>query len=364
MKSKLIKLLTVILCASIIAGFSVWGIIAPDKELSLSERRYLAQMPALSTSAVLSGSFMTEFENYSLDQFPLRDELRKLKAFVTLNVFRQQDNNGYYIENEHAAKLDYKLDLSSVSNAAGRFGYIYESYLSGTGSSVFLSVIPDKSYYMSGSHPTPDFDALSARLQDKMPYARYIDISDTLELDSYYRTDPHWDQTKLVDTAQALAHGMGTDLISSYDTIDPGAEFYGAYSAQLAVDMEPDTIKMLTNDALSSCTLYDYESGETAELYNLSQLSGRDPYAVFLNGSRSLLRIENPNPETGRELIVFRDSFGSSIVPLLAEGYSSIILVDIRYISPERLGKFIEFTGQDVLFLYSSSVINSSSALL
>ena len=81
---------------------------------------------------------------------------------------------------------------------------------------------------------------------------------------------------------------------------------------------------------------------------------------MFLSGSKSLLTIENPNASTDKELIVFRDSFGSSIAPLFAEGYAKITLVDIRYISPNMLGRFIEFTNQDVLFLYSTSVLNNS----
>ena len=48
---------------------------------------------------------------------------------------------------------------------------------------------------------------------------------------------------------------------------------------------------------------------------------------------------------------------------MLAEGYASITLVDIRYISPQMLGQFISFTNQDVLFLYSTSVLNNSETI-
>ena len=63
------------------------------------------------------------------------------------------------------------------------------------------------------------------------------------------------------------------------------------------------------------------------------------------------------------ELIVFRDSFGSSLIPLLAEEYEKITLVDIRYISSSLLGEFISFDGQQVLFLYSSLLLNSSMGM-
>ena len=61
--------------------------------------------------------------------------------------------------------------------------------------------------------------------------------------------------------------------------------------------------------------------------------------------------------------MVFRDSFGSSLVPLLVQDYRSVTVVDIRYINSGILNNYLRFTNQDVLFLYSSLVLNSSSGL-
>jgi len=76
-----------------------------------------------------------------------------------------------------------------------------------------------------------------------------------------------------------------------------------------------------------------------------------------------MLTIDNPHGKADRELIVFRDSFGSSMVPLLIRDYSKVTLVDTRYISSDLLDQFVDFHGQDVLFLYSSLILNSSSAI-
>ena len=124
----------------------------------------------------------------------------------------------------------------------------------------------------------------------------------------------------------------------------------------------PDTIKYLTNEILASCTVFDYETGKTGTIYDLEKFeNGTDGYELFLSGTRALLRIDNPNATTDKQLVVFRDSFGSSLTPLLAEGYSSIYVVDIRYIHPDLLGNFIDFEGKDVLFLYSALILNSNS---
>ena len=95
----------------------------------------------------------------------------------------------------------------------------------------------------------------------------------------------------------------------------------------------------------------------------MEKLDSRDQYDIFLSGTQSLLRIDNPTAETDRELIVFRDSFGSSLVPLLVQDYKTVTLVDIRYLNSDFLGNYLEFNGQDVLFLYSTLVLNNSTSL-
>ena len=49
-------------------------------QISVSERRRLAQLPALTKDSVGKGNFMSGFERYSQDQFPFREAFRKLKT--------------------------------------------------------------------------------------------------------------------------------------------------------------------------------------------------------------------------------------------------------------------------------------------
>ena len=84
---------------------------------------------------------------------------------------------------------------------------------------------------------------------------------------------------------------------------------------------------------------------------------------MYLNGSRSLITIESPNAAGDKELVIFRDSFGSSIAPILLESYSKITLVDIRYLQSSLVGRFVDFDSQDVLFLYSVPVLNNSETM-
>ena len=84
--------ITVLLLAVLFLGFSVVCWLKPVDEYSVSERRELSQMPNLTLESVTDGSFMKGFEEYTLDQFPLRDGFRNLKAWVSKNVFAKTES--------------------------------------------------------------------------------------------------------------------------------------------------------------------------------------------------------------------------------------------------------------------------------
>lgn len=365
MNRKIKDALTLGIAAAFVLMFALWSICKSDDAVSESERRALKQFPTLNVEEVLSGRFQSNFESYTLDQFPLRDTFRTLKALAVRDLFREKDNNGIYVADGYAAKLDPTLNESSLDHAADRFRYVYETYFKDTGANVYLSVIPDKNYFLAAEngYPVMDYDKLFALVQEKTDFAQYIDLTDALSLSSYYRTDTHWRQEALVPVASLLADAMDVSIPTDFTPVTLDTPFYGVYRGQSALPLAPDGLTYLTNDVLDACRVYDYENSEYLPVYTLEKADGSDAYEIFLSGPKSLLRIENPNAKTERRLIVFRDSFAASLVPLLAEGYSEITLVDIRYLSPTMLDKFIDLTAQDVLFLYSASVLNDSSTI-
>ena len=340
-------------------ALALWAWFIPSKQISEAERRPLAQKPAFSEK------FQTEFESYSLDQFPMRDGFRTLKSLFHTGVLGQKDNNGIYLTDGTAVKQEYPLNPDSVNHAIGRFQRIFDKYLAE--SRCYFAIVPDKGYYLGkdSGHLTMDYDALCAQMAAGLPWAEEIDLRPTLTGQDYYRTDTHWRQENLLPAAAALCEGLGVAPPRAEDFAATALErpFYGVYYGQAALPMEPDTLCLMESDLLSQCTVYDYETGKTGSIYDMTKLDSRDLYDVYLSGAKALLTIENPNAGTDRELIVFRDSFGSSIVPLLMEDYAKVTLVDIRYIQPDLLGRFLDFHGQDVLFLYSTLVLNNSAAL-
>ena len=359
------NIVTVVVLGVVFVSLTMASWLLPPQEFSDNERRKLAQRPKFSPDTMSDGSYMMEFEKYTLDQFPLRDQFRTLKAYTTYDVFGQLDNHDIYIQDGYAAKLEYPLQMDSLEHAADRFAYIYEKYLADKEMNIYLSIVPDKSYFLAEKHGylSTDYEKLFHVMRNHMNYADYIDITGTLDITDYYKTDTHWRQEKLPETAAVLAEGMGTSISGAYTEYALDVPFYGVYYGQSALPLPPETLYYLSNDVLDGCIVTNHEDQTMGSIYNMEKKSGKDPYEIFLSGPRSLITIENPNCKSDKELVIFRDSFGSSIAPLLSEGYAKITLVDIRYLRADLLERFIEFKNQDVLFLYSTSVLNHSETL-
>ena len=199
-------------------------------------------------------------------------------------------------------------------------------------------------------------------MQEGLSWAEYIDIFDDLDLDSYYITDSHWKQEKLQKVVHKIAEKMDINLKSEYEE-KKIIDFKGVYAGQYPIQTSNDTVRVLTNKILEDCIVYNYEKNEQTKIYDMNKLNAYDKYDIFLSGATALLKIENPNATTNKELVIFRDSYGSSLTPLLVENYSTVTVVDTRYISPKILGDYIEFNNQDVLFEYSVLLINNSSTV-
>lgn len=355
-----------------IALITLWGILAffawfsPSKDISEAERRSLAQWPQCSVQMLLSGKFQEDFEDYTLDQFPFRDGFRRIKARFHYGVLRQKDNNGIYLANGYAVKQEYPLNEASVDHFLEKMNYLHEKYL--TGCSTAMAIVPDKGYYLAKDNGQLylNYDALKTQIAQGMPWAVQVDLTDGLCAQDYYRTDTHWRQENLIPAAEKIAQALGVTepKLEDYTLTTLNRPFYGVYYGQAALPMKAEELNILESPLLEECTVYDYETGETGSIYDLSKgETARDPYDVYLSGAKGLLTIENPNAKGDRELIVFRDSFGSSMVPLLVQDYAKVTLIDVRYIRIDVLERFVEFTDQDVLLLYSTLVLNQSFSI-
>lgn len=366
MNEKTKNILMIVVSAALIFGFSLACLLHSPVALSKSERRPLAQFPTLSLADLLSGAFMEGFEDYAPDQFPLRESFRQLKAIVQYKLLGMKDNNGVYSVDGVLSKLEYPLSENNIHRAAAKFEALYTQYMAGRDIKAYYAIVPDKNYFLAAEngYPALDYVRLVELMNENITNLSYIDIFDCLSIANYYATDTHWRQECLSAVVARIAAEMDFSgrLFGAYETKSL-TDFYGVYSGQWAISTEPETLYYLTNAIIESCVVYNYETKAYTSVYDLNKAEGSDPYDIFLSGAAALLTVENPNATTDKELIIFRDSFGSAVAPLFLEAYAKVTLVDIRYISSDYLGQFLEFDGQDVLFLYSTMLLNNSMSL-
>lgn len=367
--NKKVNMITVITVGIILFGLFIANVVTPNPEVLSSERRKASELPELTAASILNGKFMAGFDDWASDSFVLRDGFRTIRTAAVLGAFMQTDKSGIYLDKNVGAGAFKVLDESDLQLTADKLqAYIENLSSSYGGLNIYFSIIPSKTDCAARDYPGTDYETVRALFEKTVTGASHIDISERIGFNVFYKTDLHWAQPGLTYTTMLLGEAMDFEACTDYYSVRMGP-FKGAYYGQLALPIARDEMVYLTNkDINDSRVMYlDATTAEfvQGEVYDLEAFRGRDPYDIFLGGAQPLITIENPNAENDRELFLFRDSFGSSIAPLLVSSYSKITLIDLRYIDARMLDQFVEFTeGGDVLFLYSTEILGTPEIFL
>ena len=280
-----------------------------------------------------------------------------MDKFLTLS----DDANGITVSSGMAVeKRTY--NESAVTGFAEKLNSIREQYL--TENDVYYSVIPDKSYYLRDSFDQYlDHDKMTAQLAPLVDKAiTPIALGTLLDETDYFTTDPHWKQERLQDVVSALGSAM--DFTVNWSAFRPQTfdSFLGSYSRTLD-SLQPETLTYLTSVYTEAAQVNIYGQDEPVAVYDTAKLQSNDPYSLFLSGLSPITVVESPKAVRDSHLVLFTDSFGASIAPLLLESYSTITLIDLRFAPSSLVGDYVDFTGADVLFLYSATLVNNSQLL-
>ncbi len=350
-----------IVITGIVIALSITLLFQDNKEISLSERRKLQKAPTFNIKDIFDKKYFPAYEDYLLDQFPFRDAFRTIKAFNNFYLLREKDNDKLYFLGDTIFKINSDFDEKQIELSIKKINGIIEKHPEAK--SYYYSVIPAKNHF-DKDHPHFDTKRLESLLHSKIKNAEYINIVDTLSLDDYYKSDPHWSQEKIVKVAKKLMAEIKGDYKELQDiTIEKLEGYKGAYAGQLALHFPSETMHYITSPSFDGITVRSLQEKEQVALYNIDNFSHVDPYDVFLGGAKAILYIENTKADSEKELVIFRDSFSSSLAPLLVENYKKITLVDIRYISSKNADEYIDYHNADVLFLYSTELFNSGGIL-
>ncbi len=226
-----------------------------------------------------------------------------------------------------------------------------------------LALIPDKTVYANEElgELALDHDRMTTLVSENLDGIPMVELSDLYTWESFYKTDLHWRQEILPDTAKRIGDALGITVdVSAFTETNLGA-FHGIYADLYMGEEEP--LIVLDHPDFKDVTVSHYEKTDCTTVYDTVRADSDNSYDAFLSGASPLTVIKNPNAEAGTNLLVFRDSFGSSLVPLLIPSYETITMVDLRYMHSSLLRQFVSVTEGDLLFLYSARIVNNSLLL-
>lgn len=350
---------TIIFLFTVISLFLI-NVIKEDTDISVAERRKLATMPELTTKSLFDGTYFKKFDSYVTDQFVERDAFRKIKIDIELST--KGEYNNLYLYDDYIIEEIFPLNSNSINNLTNKINYIKDTYLNDN-SNIYYTIIPDKNYFVNNGNLKLDYNKLQDMMKSNLTNLNYINIFDKLTLDNYYKTDTHWKEEDLFNVANTIANQMNFDITNNNNVVNTITTFKGSYAGRLSVTKDIDTIKTISNPSTLNSSVYNYETKKYTDIYDYTKINSLDKYDIYLSGAVPIIDITNNNTSSDKELIVFRDSYGSSLIPLLIEGYKKITVIDIRYISSKILNKYIDFNDQDVLFVYSILTINNSFSI-
>ncbi len=352
-----------------IFGLTAADLVTAPAEVSIAERRKLAQRPAFTLERALDGRFAGDYARFLQDQVVFRDGFRAIKAFVELRVLRKSESNGVYVVDGNLYDKFYGINHRYIERAAALIDRIIAAI---NADSVYLSVIPSKAHMLDPDrYLLSDQGAIASHLRGHVN-ASYIDLMELFKegsTDLYYRTDHHWTTQGAIQAYEALVTAMGYEPVEDYGFEQVTDSYVGSNYGKAALrSIEKDRIYLAHNPHLDHMSVCRYETADTFEcfdsIYFREKASGLDPYDVFLGGAGPIIVIENDRAQSNKELVVFKDSYAHVLAPFLAQHFKRVTLFDLRYVRKELIFENFDLNSKTVLFLYSTTILNTDPQIL
>lgn len=364
---KLYKHLPAVIFGGFISVMLILLIVLPKKDFSSSEKRYLEKAPAFSLSAVFSGQFEKSFENFISDHTAGRNFWVGFNAYFNKAMGNNAPKGVYFGKDGYL--INDPCEMTNFSRNAGYLEEFAADVKQRTGTPVTVAVAPSTGYVCADKlpkfHNTYHDDEAFAELQETFKTASFADLRSCLQTayadgnQVFYRTDHHWTAYGAFTAYRELGSALGyTPNDESAYTKTPYPGFYGTTYSTSGFWMVPsENIEVWdnpANDETVSVTITDGDKViEQKDMFFYSHLDEDDKYPVYLDGNHPYTVIKNTKATSDKKLMVIKDSFAHSLVPYLADHYSEIIMVDLRYFA-NPLSDIVEKEKVDqVLVLYS-----------
>ena len=345
LKSGKLRFAPAVLFVAFIFAMAIWFVVNPKADYSSSEKRYLQQFPETSVDTVLSGEFSEKFETYFADHFPQRNMWVGLNSYYNLGIGLNGRNGVYnsadgYLINVPVDKENYvRKNIRVLAEFKEKIGDVPMTVMLAPSTGY---VVSDKLPLIHDSYNDDTYFAETAKTLGESG-VNFVDLRETFKqkyaegVQLYYRTDHHWTTDGAYEGYVKLCEKLGVqpaDKDSFAKTAYGG--FYGTtYSTSGYWLTKPDSITVYDNQENTdkNITVKISEDGKDnhyGSMFFYNHIGEDDKYPVFLDGNHALTEIQNKNAKNGT-IVVIKDSFSHSLAPFLAENYSKVVLVDLRY---------------------------------
>ena len=282
-----------------------------------TENREMAELPELMTKDSVNEKYLEQLGLYFEDHFAFRNELVMADSVIQSKVFGVSNmdtviagKNGWLYYTATLDDYQGKLTLSKrgIWNAVHNLS-LTQRYVEENGASFLVTVAPNKNslygenmpyYYKNKISNTKNMDAFEAALLKWQ--VSYVDLFEPFERQKetlYLKRDSHWNQKGAV-----LAYNAMMDfLMLEHDT-------YETVSNIRTKNEYGDLNKMLYPVLAFPEWNYSYQK-EQAYTYATDTESVEDAW------------IWTVNREGNGSLLMFRDSFGNTLLPLMADTFQN-----------------------------------------
>ncbi len=340
-------------------------LLQPKKTYSEREKRYLAELPTLTWATLEDGTAQTQWEKWLGDHFPARDVFVGLNAYEKLLTGRNALEKIYFARDNYLINALTALDMELFTTSLQRF----ETFAQNTGLPASLVLVPStgsmkESLLPMGHGPYPD-DQLFETARETVTAMTACDLRQQLaRADAaqpvFYHTDHHLTAygAYTLYAAWREAQGLSARPQSDY-TVTSYDGFYGTtWSGSGYFLTPPDTVELWDSGLTPTVTITDGGKDPVVSdsFFFLDHLQELDKYPVYLDGNHTLTKLENPDAPDGT-LLVIKDSYAHAVAPFLAEHYSTVYLLDLRFYRGS-VTDFVQEQGVDeLLFLYGASTL-------
>lgn len=357
----------IIVFGVLLFGFAAATIFIPAVKFSETENRMLAQKPQLKATAILSGAYEADYEEYLTDQFVLRDGWIGLKTGLERLLLKKESKDIYFAEDEYLIEKHTGAFTSDTANrnieTLTRFVEKYQDQLDAE--HITVMVVPNAVEILQDklppfAPPSIEGDYLN-QFAGTLPEDVWFDAARILRKhkaeEIYYKTDHHWKTLAAFYVYQEWAKEQGFSVpeLSDYRIETVTDSFEGTIQSKLGIKTAGDTIELFLPLKETAYTVQRENSSKLEySLYDDTALDTKDKYAVYFGGNQGLLRM-NTNVDNDRKILIIKDSYANCFIPFMLEEFQAIDVLDLRYDRRRLSERIAEGEYTDILVLYNAS---------